>query len=84
MQSGTTTELNLTDVMAALDIDYTPVIFETADQAIASYDSGQCESYTTDVSGLVSRKTTLAGPRGQPHPAADDLQGAARTVRPAR
>jgi len=64
VQSGTTTELNLADVMAALDIAYTPVIFETADQAIASYDSGQCESYTTDVSGLVSRKTTLQDPEG--------------------
>ncbi|MDZ7800288.1 MAG: amino acid ABC transporter substrate-binding protein [Trueperaceae bacterium] len=64
VQSGTTTELNLADVMAALDIEYTPVIFETADQAISAYDSGQCESYTTDVSGLVSRKTTLQDPEG--------------------
>ena len=64
VQSGTTTELNLADVMAALNINYTPVIFETADQAISSYDSDQCEAYTTDVSGLVSRKTTLQNPEG--------------------
>jgi len=64
VQSGTTTELNLADVMAALDIEYTPVIFETADQAIAAYDSNQCEAYTTDISGLVSRKTTLQDPEG--------------------
>jgi general L-amino acid transport system substrate-binding protein len=62
VQSGTTTELNLADVMQALDIQYTPVIFETADQAVAAYDSGQCEAYTTDVSGLVSRRTTLQDP----------------------
>lgn len=62
VQSGTTTELNLADVFGALDIQYTPVIFETADQAVAAYDSGQCEAYTTDVSGLVSRRTTLQNP----------------------
>ena len=62
VQSGTTTELNLTDVMAALDINYTPVVLETADQAIAAYDSGQCESYTTDVSGLISRLPTTQDP----------------------
>ena len=64
VQSGTTTELNLTDTMSALDIEYTPVIFETADQAISAYDSGQCEAYTTDKSGLISRKTTLQDPDG--------------------
>ena len=62
VQSGTTTELNLTDVMAALNINYTPVILETADQAIAAFDAGQCEAYTTDVSGLVSRLPTTQDP----------------------
>lgn len=62
VQSGTTTELNLADVMSALDIQYTPVIFETADQAVAAYDESVCEAYTTDVSGLVSRRTTLREP----------------------
>ena len=64
VQSGTTTELNLADVMAALGIEYTPVIMETADQAIASYDANQCEAYTTDVSGLISRTPTLQDPEG--------------------
>src|SRR5690554_6169416 len=64
VQSGTTTELNLADTMAALNVQYTPVIFETADQAIAAYESGVCEAYTTDQSGLVSRKTTLSDPDG--------------------
>ena len=62
VQSGTTTELNLADVMEALDVQYNPVIFETADQAIAAYDEGVCDAYTTDVSGLVSRRTTLREP----------------------
>ncbi len=62
VQSGTTTELNLADTLAALNVQYTPVIFETADQAVASYESGVCEAYTTDKSGLVSRKETLQDP----------------------
>ncbi len=62
VQSGTTTELNLADTLAALNVQYTPVIFETADQAVAAYESGVCEAYTTDKSGLVSRQQTLQSP----------------------
>jgi general L-amino acid transport system substrate-binding protein len=64
VQSGTTTELNMADTFAALNVQYSPIIFETADQAVAGYESGQCDSYTTDISGLVSRKTTLRDPAG--------------------
>lgn len=64
VQSGTTTELNMADTFAALNVQYNPIIFETADQAVAGYESGQCDSYTTDISGLVSRKTTLRDPAG--------------------
>lgn len=62
VQSGTTTELNLADIMEALDIQYQPVIFETADQLSAAYDDGACDAFTTDVSGLVSRRITLRDP----------------------
>jgi general L-amino acid transport system substrate-binding protein len=62
VQSGTTTELNLADVMAALDITYTPVIFETSPQLTAAYDDGQCDAYTTDKSGLVATQPTLRVP----------------------
>jgi general L-amino acid transport system substrate-binding protein len=59
VQSGTTTELNLADVMTALDVQYTPVIFENADQAESAYDDGSCDAYTTDRSGLVASRTRL-------------------------
>ena len=62
VQSGTTTELNLADVMGALGIQYTPVIFENADQLTAAYDDGQCVGWTTDKSGLASRLITLRNP----------------------
>jgi len=62
VQSGTTTELNLADVMAAFDISYTPVIFETSPQLTAAYDDGQCDAYTTDKSGLVATQPSLRVP----------------------
>ena len=62
VQSGTTTELNLADVMGALGVQYTPVVFENADQLTAAYDDGQCVGWTTDKSGLASRLITLRNP----------------------
>ena len=62
VQIGTTTELNLADVLNALDIDYTPVTFETADQLVAAYDAGNVDAWTTDKSGLASRLITLQNP----------------------
>ncbi len=60
--TGTTTELNLADQMAARGINYTPVVFETADQVFGAYEEGRCDAVTTDKSGLVSRKVTLQDP----------------------
>ena len=62
VQTGTTTELNLADQMAAAGINYEPVVFETADEAFGSYDEGRCDAITTDKSGLVSRQTVLNTP----------------------
>ncbi len=60
--TGTTTELNLADVMAAEGLEYEPVVFETADQVFAAYEQGTCDAVTTDKSGLVSRKAVLQDP----------------------
>jgi general L-amino acid transport system substrate-binding protein len=62
VQSGTTTELNLADVMSALDVQYTPVIFENAPQLVSAYDDGQCDGWTTDKSGLASFLPSLRVP----------------------
>ncbi|MBV6396379.1 MAG: putative amino-acid ABC transporter-binding protein YhdW [Anaerolineales bacterium] len=62
VQTGTTTELNLADVMAANGISYTPAVFEDADKTFAAYAEGRCDAVTTDKSGLVSRRTVLADP----------------------
>ncbi|GAB4500865.1 MAG: amino acid ABC transporter substrate-binding protein [Anaerolineales bacterium] len=62
VQTGTTTELNLADVMAAEGISYTPAVFEDADSTFAAYTEGRCDAVTTDKSGLVSRRAVLADP----------------------
>lgn len=62
VQTGTTTELNLADQMAAAGVSYEPVVFETADEVTTAYEEGRCDAWTTDKSGLVSRQTVLAEP----------------------
>ncbi|MBI3958820.1 MAG: amino acid ABC transporter substrate-binding protein [Chloroflexi bacterium] len=62
VQTGTTTELNLADQMAAAGVTYEPVVFETADEVTTAYEEGRCDAWTTDKSGLVSRQTILAEP----------------------
>ncbi len=62
VQAGTTTELNLADVFASRSIAYTPLVFDTADNTAAAYEEGRCDAFTTDKSGLVSRRTIMADP----------------------
>ncbi len=62
VQTGTTTELNLADQMAAIGVTYEPVVFETADEVTTAYEEGRCDAWTTDKSGLVSRQSILAEP----------------------
>jgi general L-amino acid transport system substrate-binding protein len=62
VQSGTTTELNLGDNFRARNINFTPVVFAEADATREAYDAGQCDGFTTDISGLVASQTQLANP----------------------
>jgi general L-amino acid transport system substrate-binding protein len=60
--TGTTTELNVSDYFRANDMDYTVVAFEKADEVVAAYDSGRCDVYTTDQSGLYAQRIKLKDP----------------------
>jgi general L-amino acid transport system substrate-binding protein len=62
VQTGTTTELNLADVMASLGVSYTPAVYEDADSTFAAYSEGRCDAVTTDKSGLVARRSVLPDP----------------------
>ncbi len=62
IQTGTTTEQNLTDRMRKLGLTYAPVVFEDVNTTFATYSEGRCEGVTADRSQLVSRRTTLPKP----------------------
>jgi general L-amino acid transport system substrate-binding protein len=59
VQSGTTTELNLTD---RLGDAITPLVFPEIDPTYAAYEEQRCDAVTSDRSQLVARRTALANP----------------------
>jgi general L-amino acid transport system substrate-binding protein len=71
VQSGTTTELNLTDRMRELGIEYEPAVFADIDPTYAAYAEGACDAVTSDRSQLVSRRTSLEDPSA--HVILDDV-----------
>ena len=60
VQSGTTTELNLTDFSRANNLAIRPVVFEKVEAATGAYFAGRCQVYTTDASGLASVRSKEA------------------------
>ena len=60
VQSGTTTEKNLTDYSKANGLNIKPVVFEKLDAVEGAYFSGRCIAYTTDASGLASVRNKSA------------------------
>jgi general L-amino acid transport system substrate-binding protein len=62
VQQGTTTELNLADYFRANNMKLEAVVFATDDEATKAYDSGRCDAYTTDASGLYSERLKMSVP----------------------
>ncbi len=60
VQSGTTTEKNLTDYSRANKLDLKPIVFEKQEATTGAYFSGRCAVLTTDTSGLASIRTKEA------------------------
>jgi general L-amino acid transport system substrate-binding protein len=54
VQSGTTTEKNMTDFSHTNNLNLKPVVFEKIEAATGAYFSGRCAAFTTDASGLAS------------------------------
>jgi hypothetical protein len=44
------------------NIKYEGVVFATSDEALKAYDSGRCDAYTTDASGLYSERLRTVNP----------------------
>lgn len=61
-QQGTTTELNVADYFRSNNMKYEPVVFATNDETVKAYESGRCDAFTTDASGLYSERLRLANP----------------------
>lgn len=61
-QSGTTTELNVADYFRTNNLKYQLVLFGTNDETTKAYDSGRCDVFTTDVSGLYAERTKMTKP----------------------
>ncbi len=60
--SGTTTELNLADYFRANGMQYRPVVFDTGDLTIKSFEAGRCDVLTSDQSQLYGLRIKLAAP----------------------
>ena len=62
VQQGTTTELNLADYFRANNMKLEAVVFATDPETVKAYDSGRCDAYTTDASGLYAERLELSEP----------------------
>jgi general L-amino acid transport system substrate-binding protein len=62
VQQGTTTELNLADFFRANNLKYEGVVFATDEETIKAYESGRCDAFTTDASGLYAERVKLVNP----------------------
>ncbi len=62
VQQGTTTELNLADFFRSHKMRLKSVTFLQLEEALGAYESGRCNAYTTDASGLYSARLKLAKP----------------------
>ncbi|MBV1897213.1 MAG: amino acid ABC transporter substrate-binding protein [Rhodobacteraceae bacterium] len=62
IQTGTTTELNLSDYFRVNNISYEPVPIETNAEGQQQFLAGACDVYTTDASGLAATRATFENP----------------------
>jgi general L-amino acid transport system substrate-binding protein len=60
--SGTTSELNLADWARTSNLQYQHVVFERNDEARRAYESGRCDSYSTDASVLAAARSGFPNP----------------------
>lgn len=60
--TGTTTELNITDYFRANNMSFELVAFEKADEVVGAYGAGRCDVWTTDRSGLAGNRLKLPDP----------------------
>ncbi|QSP93505.1 amino acid ABC transporter substrate-binding protein [Marinobacter salinisoli] len=62
IQSGTTTELNLSDYFRAKGMEFKPIVFDTSEQTVQGFSAGRCDVLTSDRSQLAALRSKLADP----------------------
>ncbi|GFM33175.1 amino acid ABC transporter substrate-binding protein [Desulfovibrio subterraneus] len=62
LQTGSTTELNISDYFRKNGMSFTPVVFDKQPDVRAAYDAGRCDVHTTDVSGLAAQRSLMQNP----------------------
>ncbi|MBL1240943.1 MAG: amino acid ABC transporter substrate-binding protein [OCS116 cluster bacterium] len=62
IQTGTTTELNLSEYFRLNNMTYEPVPVETSAEGRSAYSAGRCDIYTTDASALAAQRSGLENP----------------------
>src|SRR6201746_1706648 len=62
VQEGTTTQLNLADYFRANNMKYQEMKFGKLDDVFKAYQSGQCDTFTADVSQLYALRLNLSKP----------------------
>lgn len=62
IQTGTTTELNLSDFFRTNGMSYNPLPVENNIEGRQQYLAGACDTYTTDASGLAATRATFEIP----------------------
>ena len=60
--TGTSTEVNMSDYFQSHGMTYKPVIFEKSEEVKTAYDNGRCDAYSSDVSGLYVQRKLLKNP----------------------
>ncbi len=62
LQTGSTTELNITDYFRKTGMNFTPVVFDKQPDVRKAYDTGRCDVHTTDISGLAAQRSLMEDP----------------------
>lgn len=62
LQTGSTTELNITDFFRKNGMEFTPVVFDKQPDVRKAYDTGRCDVHTTDISGLAAQRSLMKNP----------------------
>jgi general L-amino acid transport system substrate-binding protein len=60
VETGTTTERNMADYARANKLTFKPVVFEGQEATEKAFQSGRCDAYTTDASGISAMLVSLA------------------------